>query len=54
MILFRGPGRVRKKKEDDDAPMCPCGKAMELRSHDVGECAMYKEERDVLEEDRPK
>ena len=33
-----------------DAQMCPCGKAIESRSHIVGECDLYKEERDVLEE----
>ena len=27
----------------------PCGKAKESRTHIVGECEMYKEERDVLE-----
>ena len=30
---------------------CPCGKATESRTHIVGECEVYKEERDVLEED---
>ena len=29
--------------------MCPCGKAKESRTHSVGECEMYTEERDVLE-----
>ena len=29
--------------------MCPCGKAVESRTHIVGECEIYKEERDVLE-----
>ena len=32
--------------------MCPCGKAVESRTHIVGECEMYKEEPDVLEEMR--
>ena len=31
--------------------MCPCGEAIESRTHRVGECEMYKEERDVLEEE---
>ena len=31
--------------------MCPCGKAIESRTHIVGECEIYKEERDVLEEE---
>ena len=30
--------------------MCPCGKAVERRTHVVGKREMYKEERDVLEE----
>ena len=30
--------------------MCPRGKAVESRTRIVGECEMYKEERDVLEE----
>ena len=29
--------------------MCPCGKAVESRTHIVGECDIRKEERDVLE-----
>ena len=28
--------------------MCPCGKAVESRTHIVGECKMYEEGRDVL------
>ena len=31
--------------------MCLCGKAIESRTHVVGECEMYKEEQDVLEEE---
>ena len=31
--------------------MCPYGKATESRTHIVRECEMYKEERDVLEEE---
>ena len=32
------------------AQMCPCGKAIESRTHIVvGECGIYKEERDVFE-----
>ena len=30
--------------------MCPCGKAIESRTHIVGKCEMYKEERDVLKD----
>ena len=29
----------------------PCGKAIESRTHIVGECDIYKEEWDVLEEE---
>ena len=49
-------GRKRKytrsrEEEKVDAQMCPFGKATEIRTHIVGETEMYKEERDVLEED---
>ena len=30
--------------------MCPCGTTTESRAHTVGECKIYKEERDALEE----
>ena len=50
----RGPGPARKKrctssrgKDEDDAHMCPCGKAVEGTTHSVGECGIYKEEWDV-------
>ena len=29
--------------------MCPCGETVKSRTHIVGECEIYKEERDVLE-----
>ena len=29
---------------------CPCGITIESRTHMVGECETYKEERDALEE----
>ena len=29
--------------------MCPCGATIESRPHIVGECEIYKEERDALE-----
>ena len=32
--------------------MYPCGKAVESRTHIVGECEVYKEERGGLEETR--
>ena len=38
------------REEEEDAQMCPCCKA-ESRTHIVGECEMYKEERDVLQEE---
>ena len=41
----------REDEEEIDAQMCPCGKAMESRTHMVGECEMYKEERNVLGEE---
>ena len=37
------------REEEEIAQMCPCGKAVESRTHIVGECEIYKEERDVLE-----
>ena len=40
-----------REEEEIDAQMCPCGKAIESRTHIVGECEMYKEERDVLKEE---
>ena len=36
-------------EEEEDAQTCPCDKATESRTHVVGECEVYKEERDVLE-----
>ena len=36
-----------REEEEINAQMCPCGKAIESRSHE-----MYKEEWDVLEEER--
>ena len=32
--------------------MCPCGTTIESTTHIIGECEMYKEERDALEEMR--
>ena len=32
--------------------MCPCGTTTEGRTHIVGECEIYKEERDALDEMR--
>ena len=29
--------------------MCPCGTTIESRTHKVGECEIYNEERDALE-----
>ena len=37
-----------------DAHMCPCGTTIERRTHRVGECEIYKEERDALEEEMRK
>ena len=34
--------------------MCPCGTTIESRTHTVGECEIYKEERDSLEEEMRK
>ena len=37
-----------------DANMCPCDATIESRTRIVGECEIYKEERDVLEEEMGK
>ena len=37
------------REEEEIVQMCPCGKAVESRTHIVGECEIYKKERDVLE-----
>ena len=34
--------------------MCPCGTARESRTHIAAGCAIYKEERDALEEEMRK
>ena len=41
-----------REEEDMGAHMCPCGTTIESRTHIVGECEMYKEERDAVEEMR--
>ena len=58
-ISCREPGSTRKKRhtssreeEDVATNMCPCGTTIESRTHIVGECETYKEERDALEEMR--
>ena len=40
---------TRSREGEQDAQMCPCGKAKESRSDIVEECETYKEECDVLE-----
>ena len=34
--------------------LCPCGTAIKSRTHIVGECEIYKEKRNVLEEEMRK
>ena len=41
---------TRSREEDVAAIMCPCGTTIQSRAHIVGECEIYKEERDALEE----
>ena len=36
------------REKEEIAQMCPCGKAVESRTHIMGEREIYKEERDVL------
>ena len=38
-----------REEEKEVAQTCPGGKAVESRTHIVGECEIYKEERDVFE-----
>ena len=40
-----------EEEEKVDSQMYPYGKAIESRNYIVGECEIYKEERDVLEEE---
>ena len=45
------PERTRRyasSREEEIAKTCPGGKAVESRTHTVGEREIYKEERDVL------
>ena len=56
-ISCRGPGPTRKRytssrEEDVDAHVCPCGTAIESRTHIVGACETCKEQRDALGEMR--
>ena len=49
-----GPARNKRstssREEEEDAQMCPCGRAKESRTHVIWKCEMYNEERNVLEE----
>ena len=36
---------------EEEAQTCPCGKARESRIHIVAECELYKDERDILDEE---
>ena len=40
----------REEEEDVATNWCPCGTTIEGRTHIVGGCEMYKEERHVLQE----
>ena len=53
-ISCRGPEPAREKRYttspgEEDAQIRPRGKAVESRTHIVGECEIYQEERDALE-----
>ena len=41
-----------RKEEEVAATTCPCGEAIKSRAHRVEECEMYKEERDVFEDEK--
>ena len=60
-ISYMGLGPARKKRdtssreeEEEDTQIGPCGKSQRSRNQMVGECEMYKEERDVLEKEMTK
>ena len=40
---------TKRVEEEKDKQSCPCGQAIESRTHIVAECEVYQEERDVLE-----
>ena len=40
-----------REEEDVATNMCACGTTKESRTHTVGECGIYKEERDASEEE---
>ena len=48
--------RYTSSREEEDVAtiMCPCGTIIESRSHIVGECKIYTEGRDALEEEMRK
>ena len=39
----------KRVEEKVDEQNCPCGKAVESRTHMIAECELYQEEQDVLE-----
>ena len=41
----------RRREEEEDRHTCPCGKSEESRPHIVGECELYRKEREDLEEE---
>ena len=48
------PGTTSREKKEGHAHMYPCGKTKESRTYIAGWCEMYKEERDVLEQEMRK
>ena len=45
---------IISREEDVATNMCPCGTTIESRTHILGECEIYKEERNALEEEMRK
>ncbi|CAM9273852.1 unnamed protein product, partial [Ectocarpus sp. 6 AP-2014] len=41
----------RRREEEEDRHTCSCGKSEESRPHIVGECELYRKEREDLEEE---
>ena len=54
-MVLSAPPQIRKRytssRVEEEVQTCPCGKVRESRIHIVAECELYKEERDILEEE---
>ena len=50
-LLERRKRYTSSRVKEEDTQTCPCGKTRESRINIVAECELYKEERDMLEEE---